>query len=73
MTQQAGTLPPKALLEAMQCLRMADNLGALDRAERGLADAADKAPFLALASLAALRAGLPDRHRRRDNPLCGHR
>lgn len=61
MTQQAGTLPPKALLEAMQCLRMADNLGALDRAERGLADAADKAPFLALASLAALRAGLPDR------------
>ena len=61
MTQQAGTLPPKALLEAMQCLRMADNVGALERAESGLADARDKAPFLALASLAALRASLPQR------------
>ena len=61
MTQQAGTLPPKALLEAMQCLRMADNVGALERAEQGLPDAGDKAPFYALASLAALRAGLPDR------------
>lgn len=61
MTQQAGTLPPKALLEAMQCLRTGDNEGALGLAEAGLASAQDKAPFLALAGLAALRARLPER------------
>lgn len=61
MTQQAGTLPPKALLDAMQCLRTADNEGALRLAEEGLATAQDKAPFLALAGLAALRARLPER------------
>lgn len=61
MTAAKQNLPPPALLEAMNRLRTADNLGALEAAEAGLPSLADKAPMLALASLAALRAGLPDR------------
>ena len=57
MTATKQNLPPAALLEAMNRLRTADNLGALEAAEAGLPNLADKAPMLALASLAALRAG----------------
>lgn len=58
MTQAS---PPAELLAAMQRLRHADNAGALDLAEAGMVNAADRFPYLALASLAALRAGSPDR------------
>ena len=58
-TRQAP--PPKDLLDAMERLRRADFGGALERAEAGAPGALDPAPFHALASLAALRHGVPDR------------
>ncbi|QKG70192.1 tetratricopeptide repeat-containing sulfotransferase family protein [Erythrobacter mangrovi] len=49
------------VLEAMSRFRMDDNHGALSIAEAALVEAADKAPLMAVASLAALRLGLPQR------------
>ena len=63
MTDSTSTLnqPPRQLIAAMERLSMADNAGALEIAEAGAASAADRAPYHAVASLAALRLGLPAR------------
>lgn len=63
MTHSADALkqPPRQLMAAMERLRMADNLSALEIAEGAIATATDHAPYHALASLAALRLGTPDR------------
>lgn len=54
--------PPPQLLAAMERLRRADPAGALSVLESALADrVGERTPFLALAGLAALRAGLPER------------
>jgi tetratricopeptide (TPR) repeat protein len=53
--------PPPALLAAMQRMRFADNRGALELAEAALPAAEEPAPYLALASLAALRLKEPSR------------
>ncbi len=49
--------PPRALADAIRLMRSGDLAAALRTAEGALADASDRAPFLALASLAALRLG----------------
>lgn len=48
-------------MAAMERLRMGDNLSALEIAEGAVGTATDHAPYHALASLAALRLGAPDR------------
>lgn len=48
-------------MAAMARIRQGDNPGALALAEEALKGATDKAPVLAIASLAALRSGKPDR------------
>lgn len=53
--------PPEELKAAMQRMRQADNAGALEIAEAALPGARDPAPYLAIASLAALRIGNPAR------------
>lgn len=55
MTKTTLTPPPQDILAAMQALRSDDPRRALGIAETGLAQAADRAPYLAIASLAALR------------------
>lgn len=51
--------PPRDLMEAMQRMRAGDDRGALALAQNGLGSAADRAPYLAIASLAALRVREP--------------
>lgn len=53
--------PPPELVQAMQAMRADDMQAALDIAEAALPKANDRAPFMALASLAALRLGQPVR------------
>lgn len=54
-------LPPPEMMRAMRAMRADDMQSALAIAEAALADATDRAPYMALASLAALRLGQPDR------------
>lgn len=61
MTETKSSAPPPELLAAMQRMRLADNRGALELAEAAVATAKDRAPYLALASLAALRLEEPRR------------
>ncbi|MGV2495455.1 tetratricopeptide repeat-containing sulfotransferase family protein [Pelagerythrobacter aerophilus] len=61
MTETKSSAPPPDLLAAMQRMRLADNRGALELAEAAVATAKDRAPYLALASLAALRLEEPAR------------
>jgi len=58
MTQ---TLPPPQLMAAMQELRRSNHTAALAMAEAELGSASDRLPYLAVASLAALRLGAPER------------
>ena len=51
--------PPRDLLDAMEAMRNGNLEAALAKAEAALADAADPAPYRALASLAALRMNRP--------------
>lgn len=53
--------PPQELFNAMQKMRTGDDRAALEIAERSLSRAQDKAPYLAIASLTALRIGEPRR------------
>lgn len=53
--------PPRDLMDAMQRMRSGDDREALRLAEDALPAAKDRSPYLALASLAALRLHLPDR------------
>lgn len=50
-------LPPPGLLAAMEAFRRGNFLAALEAAERDLPGAADRLPYLGLASMAALRLG----------------
>ncbi|HEY8603932.1 tetratricopeptide repeat-containing sulfotransferase family protein [Tsuneonella suprasediminis] len=61
MNKATITAPPQEILSAMQALRSDDPRTALSLAEAGISGAADRAPFLAIASLAALRLQEPDR------------
>lgn len=61
MQQAIPTAPPRDLMDAMNRMRNGDDREALRLAESGLRAAHDRAPYLALASLAALRLRLPDR------------
>jgi len=63
MTQASDTRPQLSpqVLEAMTRFRQDDNEGALALAEAAMAGANDKAPLMAVASLAALRLGRPER------------
>lgn len=58
---QPRTAPPPELMAAMQRMRANDDRGALDIAEAALPRATDAAPYLALASIAALRLGETER------------
>lgn len=53
--------PPPELVQAMQAMRADDMQSALAIAEAALPKANDRAPYMALASLAALRLGQPER------------
>ena len=53
--------PPQQLMAAMERLRSGDHAKALEIAEAAISSSADDAPFHALASLAALRLGAPER------------
>lgn len=61
MQRATPTAPPRDLMDAMQRMRSGDDRGALEVAERGLSGAPERAPYLALASLAALRLREPER------------
>lgn len=63
MTDSPDTLkqPPRQLIAAMERLSTSDNRGALEMAEAGVGSAEERAPYHAVASLAALRLGAPDR------------
>lgn len=60
-TSAAPVAPPPQLLSAMSTLRAGDPAAALAEAEATLPTAADRAPFLAIAGLAALRTNEPAR------------
>lgn len=60
-TPASGVAPPPQLAAAMVALRAGDFGTALAAADAGLAEDADRVPFLALAGLAALRLGDPAR------------
>lgn len=61
VTRRSAPQPPPDLLAAMQRMRLADDRGALELVEAALPGAQDRAPYLALASLAALRLREPAR------------
>lgn len=56
-----GAAPPPQLAAAMTALRAGDFKGALATADEGLAKDTNRAPYLALAGIAALRLGDPPR------------
>jgi tetratricopeptide (TPR) repeat protein len=59
MQRATPIAPPEDLMAAMQLMRAGDDAGALSLAQRALETATDRAPYLAIASLTALRLGQP--------------